>query len=104
MKALCIFFALIFSNGILCQINISHLTSSKVNTFWEKYSLMGSEDVIIAVLGMGVDVTHPAFVGQIFEGWNIYDNNNNLMPFDLLYYNGYHETYVAGIIAAKTFG
>lgn len=84
----------------------------------------GSRDVVIAVIGTGVDVNHPDLKANIWinrkeipgnhldddkngyvddiHGWNFQDRNNNVTPesggiFDFLSPDG-HETNVAGVI------
>lgn len=54
----------------------------------------GSEDVIIAVIDTGVDLTHTDLDGQLVEGYNIVDKE--AQPQD----DVGHGTHVAGIIAA----
>jgi len=88
----------------------------------------GSRDVVVAVLGTGVDVNHPDLKANIWvnagespgneidddengyiddvHGWNFGDSNNEVRPqpsddpFDLFYDVSSHETQVAGVIAA----
>lgn len=54
----------------------------------------GSEDVVIAVIDTGVDLTHTDLNGQLVEGYNIVDNDQQ--PLD----DVGHGTHVAGIIGA----
>ena len=89
----------------------------------------GSHDVVVAVLGTGVDVNHPDLEANIWvnegeipgneidddengyvddvHGWNFGDSNNEVSPgssddpFDYLYDVSSHETQVAGVIAAE---
>jgi subtilisin family serine protease len=56
----------------------------------------GREDVIIAIVDTGIDLTHPEFVGKLVKGHNILNGSDQ--PQDD---NG-HGTHVAGIIAART--
>ncbi|AMA72432.1 MULTISPECIES: S8 family peptidase [Aneurinibacillus] len=56
----------------------------------------GRENVIIAVIDTGVDLTHPEFQGKLVKGHNVLNDSDR--PQDD---NG-HGTHVAGIIAAKT--
>ena len=84
----------------------------------------GSRDVIVAVIGTGVDVNHPDLKDNIWvnkaeipgnkldddgngyiddvHGWNFGDSNNNVTPDVDDYYADIlnHETQVAGVIAA----
>jgi len=88
----------------------------------------GSHDVVVAVLGTGVDVNHPDLEANIWNnegeipgneidddengyiddvhGWNFGSSNNEVSPgasddpYDLLYDVSSHETQVAGVIAA----
>jgi len=84
----------------------------------------GSRDVIVAVIGTGVDVNHPDLKDNIWmnkaevpgnkldddgngfiddvHGWNFGESNNNVTPEADDYYADYlnHETQVAGVIAA----
>ncbi len=85
----------------------------------------GSRDIVVAVIGTGIDVNHPDLKANIWvnkgeiagngkdddgngyvddiHGWNFGDNNNNVSPgtsyADILMESG-HETNVAGVIAA----
>jgi len=84
----------------------------------------GSRDIVVAVIGTGVDVNHPdlkdniwvnkaevpdnkldddgnGFVDDI-HGWNFGESNNNVTPTKDYYYGDIasHETQVAGVIAA----
>ncbi|MBN2132342.1 MAG: S8 family serine peptidase [Sedimentisphaerales bacterium] len=89
----------------------------------------GSRDVVVAVLGTGVDVNHPDLEANIWvnegeipgneidddengyvddiHGWNFGDSNNEVRPqpsddpFGLLDDVSDHETHVAGVIAAE---
>lgn len=54
----------------------------------------GSEDVIIAVVDTGADLTHTDLAGQLVEGYNIVDKEKK--PLD----DVGHGTHVAGIIGA----
>ena len=56
----------------------------------------GSQDIIIAIVDTGVDLSHPDLVSKLVPGYNFPDRNDN--PQDL---NG-HGTHVAGISAAAT--
>ncbi|WP_421616784.1 S8 family peptidase [Brevibacillus sp. TJ4] len=56
----------------------------------------GSNDVVVAVIDTGLDLSHPEFAGKVIEGYNVLDGSNR--PEDD---NG-HGTHVAGVIAAKT--
>jgi len=84
----------------------------------------GSHDVIVAVIGTGVDVNHPDLKDNIWvnkaevpdneldddgngyiddiHGWNFGESNNNVTPEAEEYYEDIinHETQVAGVIAA----
>jgi subtilisin family serine protease len=55
----------------------------------------GSSSVVIAVIDTGVDYYHPDLVGNIIQGWDFVDNDNDPMDVDS------HGTHVAGIMAAK---
>ena len=56
------------------------------------------KDVIVAVLDTGCDVNHPDLKDNILDGYNIIDNNSNVMD-----ENG-HGTHVCGTIGAKNNG
>ena len=89
----------------------------------------GSHDVVVAVLGTGVDVNHPDLEANIWvnageipgneidddengyvddvHGWNFGDSSNEVNPassedpLDYIYDVSSHETQVAGVIAAE---
>jgi hypothetical protein len=91
----------------------------KVDNFWQLSNTFGDTNVVIAVLGMGVEITHEDLSDNIwinwneipnngidddgngyiddYNGWNVIDDNGNVMPDGLQYT---HETNIAGIIAA----
>lgn len=56
----------------------------------------GSNQVVVAVVDTGVDLTHPEFQDKLVPGYNVIEDNDH--PQDD---NG-HGTHVAGIIAART--
>ena len=84
----------------------------------------GSRDIVVAVLGTGIDVNHPDLKENIWvnedeipdnnldddengyvddvNGWNFGNNNNTVNPLDDVWwsYVDDHETQVAGVIAA----
>lgn len=61
---------------------------------WQKTK--GNEDVIVAVIDTGVDLTHPEFEGRLVEGINIIEPGRQ--PID----DDGHGTHVAGVISANT--
>jgi len=82
----------------------------------------GSRDVVVGVLGTGVDVNHPDLKDNIWlnadeipgngvdddnngyvddvHGWNFESQNNHVIPESVIYGIEGHETMVAGVIAA----
>jgi thermitase len=56
----------------------------------------GSQEVVIAIVDTGVDLTHPDLASKLVAGYNTVDENTNAQD-----YNG-HGTHVAGIAAAST--
>ncbi len=59
---------------------------------WENTS--GSDEVVVAVIDNGFDLSHPEFDGKIVNPWNIMDNSPNVRPVGE---NGSeHGTHVAG--------
>jgi len=71
-----------------------HLEKIQMPTAWDISK--GDPNVVIAVLDTGVDVNHPDLAGKILEGYNAYDDSNNIVD-DIG-----HGTMVAGTAAAIT--
>lgn len=88
----------------------------KATDAWQNTA--GSDDVVVAIIDTGIDMTHPDLVGQLWEnpletdnngvdddgnglvddrhGWNFVEGNNDIEDQDG------HGTHVAGIVAAST--
>ena len=60
----------------------------------EAWNWSTGQNVVVAVIDTGVQLTHPDLVANLVPGWNVYDNNSNANDV-----NG-HGTAVAGTIAA----
>lgn len=73
----------------------SHQTTN-IQTAWD-YGVYGN-DVVIAVIDSGVDLTHPDLAGKILEGYNYVDDNTDVT--DILG----HGTGVAGVICSGANG
>ena len=58
-----------------------------------EYGNFGS-GIVVAVLDTGINTSHPDLSGNIIEGWNYVDNNDDVTD------NDGHGTMVTGIIAA----
>lgn len=120
---------ILFSTSLTFSQNINDpywdtqywLRAMNVHSFWTAANTDGNSDVVIAVLGLGVEITHEDLADNIwvnpwevpndgidddengyiddYNGWNVIDNNSNVLPSN--YNHEYaHETYVSGIIAA----
>ncbi|MCB9026070.1 MAG: S8 family serine peptidase [Bdellovibrionaceae bacterium] len=91
------------------------LTDSK--KAWERHKVLGSRDIVVAVIDTGIDINHPDLKDNLwknkrelkgkpgvdddnngyiddFYGWNFVDENNKLDD------NHGHGTHIAGIIGA----
>lgn len=55
---------------------------------------IGSEVMIVAVVDTGVDADHPDLTDKLLDGWNVQENNTNIV--DVVG----HGTHVAGVVAA----
>ncbi|MBV6513599.1 MAG: hypothetical protein FMNOHCHN_03134 [Ignavibacteriaceae bacterium] len=97
------------------------LRTISVDSLWTHAGTYGSSNIIIAVIGMGVEITHEDLAANIWvnngevpnnfiddddnefiddvNGWNFVENSNDVNP-DALTSNHSHETKVAGLIAA----
>lgn len=98
------------------------LTAMKVDYFWQQSNTFGDTNVVIAVMGLGVEITHEDLSDNIwinwneipnngidddgngyiddYNGWNVINLTGNIMPDQIN--DGYaHETNVSGIISAK---
>lgn len=56
----------------------------------------GSENVVLAIVDTGVDVTHPDLAAKMLKGWNVVDNSDTMAD------PQGHGTHCAGIAAALT--
>ena len=84
---------------------------------WERHKILGSRDIVVAVIDTGIDIKHPDLKDNLwknkrelkgkpgvdddnngyvddFYGWNFVSNNNKLTD------NHGHGTHIAGIIGA----
>jgi subtilisin family serine protease len=101
---------LVLANSIYAQFNDpllstqNNLFAIEVPTVWQNRTI-GENNIVVAVFGMGVDISHPDLNDNIFintdeipsngldddnngyvddiNGWNFYDNNSNILPYVL---------------------
>lgn len=78
-------------------ISWAHLA---INRAAAKTAGMTGRGISIAVFDTGLDVSNPKFTGNLLQGWNIY-GNNGAGEYRVTKDNGYHGTFVSGIIAAN---
>ena len=66
----------------------------------QAHSLSTGQNVIVAVLDTGIDLTHPAFAGRLVPGYDFVDDDNDPSEEGVLHQNPAfgHGTHVAGII------
>ena len=122
------FIILFFTSLTLSQnINDPHwdtqywLRAMNVHHFWQEANTYGDANVVVAVLGLGVEITHEDLADNIwvnneeipgngidddengyiddYNGGNVIDNNGNVLPSHDNEIHA-HETRVSGIIAA----
>jgi hypothetical protein len=60
--------------------------------------LRGCENVVIAIIDEGMDMTHPDYVGRLVAGWDVTDGDSDCTPLS----TDAHGTACAGIAAAST--
>lgn len=58
----------------------------------------GSPSIVVAVIDDGTDITHPDLVNKVVPGYDISDNDSNVMPG----VGDDHGTHTAGIVGAET--
>jgi RHS repeat-associated protein len=65
----------------------------------DAWPISQGEDVIVAVLDSGMDITHPDLSNNIIDGWDFVNNTPNAHDPSKIH-EEWHATHIAGIIAA----
>ena len=60
--------------------------------------LLVRNGTIVALLDSGIDTSHPDLALRIFDGWDFVNNDNTVNDYEW-YYDQWHATHIAGIIA-----
>ncbi len=68
-----------------------YFSTIKAPEAWTK--TQGSEDIIVAIIDNGFDLTHPEFQGKIVKPWNVASHSENVFPPAVE--GGEHGTHVA---------
>ncbi|AWV97903.1 S8 family peptidase [Arcticibacterium luteifluviistationis] len=77
------------------KISQANLDLINVPQAWNRTK--GDNNIIVAILDIGVRSTHESLKGKIVNGWNTFNNNNNTQPGN----SESHGTACAGIIAGS---
>jgi hypothetical protein len=75
--------------GVMPGVDINAIKAWEITT--------GDPNIVVAVVGEGMDLDHPDLVNNLVPGWDFWDNDDS--PYPGVAYNSAFETMTAGLIA-----